>query len=258
MVRQKIKRFMAACVLAVLFTGLCGFSSDTQRLYDYDDLYSDEEEQQLEELLYETSEDLKCELAIVTVEDYDGKNSMAYADDFYDEHEFGAEVDYTGFLLLVNMHERELYISNAGEAPDYFTDDMIDKMVASIGNYLADEDYMGAATWYVDYIEDEMWETNYNEGSFKGIMSQWWAQLLVAVVVAAIIVLCLAHKNKTKMTANAYTYLKDQKGNILQSSDHYIRTSTVSHKIESSSSGGGGSTHKSSSGRSHGGGGGKF
>lgn len=37
------------------------------------------------------------------------------------------------------MNERELYISNAGEAPNYFTDDMIDEMVSSIGSYLADQ-----------------------------------------------------------------------------------------------------------------------
>ena len=60
------------------------------------------------------------------------------------------------------------------------------------------------------------------------------------------------------MTVNSNTYLSKSGCNVLQSSDNYIRTSTVSHEIESSSSSGGGSTHTSSSGKTHGGGGGTF
>lgn len=255
MIKLKIRKIALLPVLILLLLSICGFSADTQRVYDYDDLYTDEEEAELETLLYETSEELKCELTIVTVKDYEGKDSMNYADDFYDEHNFGEEVDSTGFLLLINMSERELYISNAGEAPSYFTDGMIDNMVSEIGSRLASYDYMGAAEWYVDYVSDKMWETNYNE---DGVMNKWWVQLLVAGVASAIIVLCLAHGNKTKMTVNSRTYLKGNKNNVLESADRYIRTATTSHKIESSSSGGGGSTHTSSSGNTHGGGGGKF
>lgn len=241
-----------------MFLSLCGFSSKTKRVYDYDDLYTDEDEEELEELLYETSKDLKCELIIVTVDDYDGKDSMNFADDFYDDHEFGAEFDDTGFLLLINMDRRELYISNAGEAPNYFKDSMIDEMVSSIGNYLANENYLGAAEWYVEYVDENMWDTNYNESGLKRMMSEWWVQLLSAAVVSAIIVGCLTYSNKSKMTVNSNTYLSKSGCNVLQSSDNYIRTSTVSHEIESSSSSGGGSTHTSSSGKTHGGGGGTF
>lgn len=253
--RLKIKKISVLAVLILLLLSICGFSADAQRVYDYDDLYTEEEEAELETLLYETSEELKCELAIVTVNDYDGKDSMNYADDFFDEHNIGGEVNDTGFLLLINMSERELYISNAGEAPSYFTDSMIDKMVSEIGSRLAEYDYMDAAEWYVDYVSQNMWEEHHNE---DGVMNKWWVQLLVAAVVSVIIVLCLARNNKTKMTVNSRTYLKDNRNNVLESADSYIRTATTSHRIESSSSSSGGSTHTSSSGTTHGGGGGKF
>lgn len=52
---QKIKRFSITAVLVIMFLSLSGFSAETKRVYDYDDLYSDEDEEELEELLYETS-----------------------------------------------------------------------------------------------------------------------------------------------------------------------------------------------------------
>ena len=253
--KNKYKKITILAILAAVFISICGFSENDQRVYDYEDLYTEEQEQNLEQKLYETSKDLKCELAIVTVDDFDGKSSQDYADDFYDEHKFGTDFDETGFLLVINMNERELYISNAGEAPNYFTDDMIDEMVSSIGSYLADSDYIGAANWFISYVDKNMWEVNYNEG----IMSNWVVQLFIAIVVSGIIVLVLAHGNKSKMTVGSATYMKDNKSKVLQKSDLFIRTTTVSQKIESSSnSGGGGSTHTSSSGSTHGGGGGKF
>lgn len=256
MKRWNKRRAWIALALVAAFLVLCGFSASQTRVYDYDGLYDESQRERLEQLLYETSAQLKCELAIVTVSDYDGKSSMEFADDFYDQQELGREFDETGFLLLINMSERELYISNGGEAPRYFTDSMIDEMVSEIGSRLADYDYVAAAEWFVDYVDENMWQESESEdASFP-----WWAQLLVAMLISGVIVGCMTIRQGMKMTVGGADYMKNHKPDVLSHSDVFLRTTTVKHVIEkdSSSGSGGGSTHTSSSGHTHGGGGGKF
>ena len=115
--KNKKRNFSVILLLLVSALLLCGFSEpDQQRIYDYADYYTDEEENELQELCSEAAEELESDFVIVTTEDFEGKTATEYADDFYDYNGFGYGADATGFLLVFNMEERELAVSNCGEA----------------------------------------------------------------------------------------------------------------------------------------------
>ena len=92
------------------------------RLVDNADLLSNEEEQSLLAQLDEISERQQCDVVIVTVDSLDGKEVVAYADDFYDYNGYGFGQDRDGVLLLVCMGEREYAISTTGFGIDDLTD----------------------------------------------------------------------------------------------------------------------------------------
>lgn len=249
------KKLVLFCVVLLFaLVCLCGFTTKgEQRVFDYSNVYTSNEIEKLEQLCQKTAEEIKTDIVIVTTDDFEGKTATEYADDFYDSHSFGAGSDRTGILLLFNMKEREIAISDCGKAIEYFSDSMIDDMIEEIGDELGDKKYMGAARQFVDYVKTHMWHEE------PGVMDSVFAKLFVAVIVSGIIVALLAYQHKPKMSVDARTYLKDRQNHVLQHSDIYLRTSTTSHTIQSSSdSSRGGSTHTSSSGTTHGGHSGKF
>ena len=62
------------------------------------------------------------DIVIVITDDVKGKSSMDFADDFYDDNGYGIGFDSSGLLFLVNMEDREVWISTAGTAIKVFTD----------------------------------------------------------------------------------------------------------------------------------------
>lgn len=257
--KRWIKKGVLILLVFLSYVGLCGFSQLKQRVYDYGNVYTPEQEKELQELCTQTAKKIKTDIIILTTADYMGKSPMAYTDDFYDENGFGYE-DYTGFILMFNMKERDIWISNDGDAPDYFTDEMLDDMVDAIGGFLQQGDYMGAAKRFVSDIEKDMWKTDYTKSAPVRTIKKLPVQMGVSLVIAAIVLFVLYRGSKTRMTTNAHTYLEGNKNTIRQKHDRYVRTSTVKHIIDDggNAKGGGGSTHKSKSGHSHGGRGGKF
>ena len=100
-----------------------GFSSEYERLLDTAYLLSDEETDEINELLDELSERQKMDVTIATVDNLDGSSSIeACADDLYDYCNFGYGEDRDGLMLLISMEEREWHISTCGYAITAFTD----------------------------------------------------------------------------------------------------------------------------------------
>ena len=79
-------------------------------VYDMADLFTDEEEKQLSEQAQVLSDTMKMEAVIVTTEENSG-SAQVFADGFYMEGGFGTGSDHSGILFLIDMDNRELYIS---------------------------------------------------------------------------------------------------------------------------------------------------
>lgn len=241
-------------------------AADIQRVYDQADLLSDIEIAQLEEQIQALRNELTLDIVIVTTSDSGGKSTRAYADDFYDYNGFGTGSEYDGILLLIDMDNRETYISTTGAAIDYFTDSRIDSMLDGIVPHISNKEYAKAGMVFLDnvkrYVHLGIPKGQYREDesarapNFNKSLARTPVYLLIACTLAGITVGIMIYNNRGRVQTNRTTYLDKNSMKLVNSHDLHVNTHISKVKINTSSgSGGKSSTHRSSSGRSHGGGG---
>ena len=250
----------------------------SEKIYDFSDILTDEEEQQLKTKIDQFIQDNNMDMVIVTdsfAYSYDKKNEE-YADDFYDYNDFGMNFDYnSGILLLRNTYPADPYyhMSTTGNAQLYFSDSRINYILDNIyADIHAGRYYEGFSKWisYADsYVKQGLPSTasNYyldNSGNLKRVRPKYHPPiafaLLIALAVAGTIIGVMISKNKmVKKASKAGEYIDQNSINITKREDTFLRSHTTSYTISSSSGGshhgGGHSSHHGSSGFSHGGGG---
>jgi uncharacterized protein len=213
------------------------------------------------------------DVGIVITDALDGKSSMVYADDYYDYNGFGVDSQNSGLLLLINMADREVWISTTGRAIDYFTDSRIEEMIGNITRHLKNGDYDKACNTFLDdvayYANEGIPSGQYrvDQGSvYYGETTTYGQRALgllvnpivysVALVISIAATFGVTLLNKGRNTTNYKTYELAGSFDLRRSEDTYLREHLTRTKIEKSSSSS--STHSGSSGTSHGGGGGRF
>lgn len=224
----------------------------------------------LEQRIMKMRDELKIDIVIVTTYNAEGKSSQDYADDFYDYNDFGYDKPRgDGVLFLIDMDNREAYISTCGKAIYYFTDARIDLALDEIVAKLQKTDYEGACDVFLDMTEEFMTHSADEQLSYgyrlkQHLKEHWFMLMVMSAVASVVIVLIMVHNDQNKKVS-AGIYLMKQNGfRLTGRQDQFINETTTSRKIprnEGSSGGGGGggsSTHTSSSGTSHGGGGRSF
>ncbi len=280
-----MKKRLCALLLAIMCVGtLVGYTYGEKRVFDEADLLSAGEISQLEELLATTIEELQCDIAVLTTDDVGRKNSMEYAEDFCLEENLGYGSTEDAIVFLINMDDREVWITTSGRAINVLTDARISKLCDAAVEYLADGRYDKACTnfvksvknyfssqvgsgdkyddYYDDYYTDDFISIgDYDTGQTGG---EILLKLGIALAIAVIAVLIMRHSAKAKMTVGASTYANNGY-QMLGRQDVFIRTSVRKvRKSDNSRSGGGvriGGGHSSvhrSGGRSFGGGGRRF
>lgn len=260
------------------------FNESENKIFDRADLFSDTEEEELRQLVKDTSKKYEMDVIIVTIDKNNKSNARKYADSFYDDNKFGYEAAYgTGVLLLIDMDTREVYISTSGLARVYL-DEYIEDILDEVQPLLTEKKYYNAALSFNNEISEyaakalkdkendkaiEAWnnidkydtkniekfykdvdlETNLFSGLKNPLVSG-----IIAIAIGGIAVLIMSFSAKTKNTVNSKTYLEGGSFKLSSRQDRYTHTTTTKRKIEtnSGSSGGGGGSH------SHGGGGRSF
>lgn len=257
---------------AVIDTGL--------KVYDNAGLFTEDEANKLAERARELVEKSGMDVLIVTIEDAEGKSSRNYADDFYDDNGFGLGNDKSGLVLLIDMDNREAYISTCGSAIRLFTDDRLARMIDKITGPLSDGDYAKGASVFLDDVEyyygkgipsdqynydTETKQRDYYRNSPdapKGVarsLKNLPLYIAIALGGSLIIVGIMALNNRGTKTTHAGTYLEPGSFNLRDKRDIYIRTTVTQHQINTNSGGGSrSSVHSGRSGSSHGGRGGRF
>ncbi len=248
-------------------------SAPKERVYDYANVLTDEEEQELSDYIAQNQKKAKVDIVVVTVDQEMGLddptweyNMMNYADNFYDENRFGWNCQVgDGALLLDNWYEDErgsqkgCWLSTSGKMENIIGSyeegrvfDAMDRYIDS-NPFLA---YCAAVEMLGRYGEGGAGTDSVELGSFCCLF-------FLPFVVALIYVLVHLRQVKAKDTTTAGTYVVNGTLALRSKSDEFIRKNVVSHRIESSggSSGGGNhgggshGHHTSSGGHSHGGGG---
>lgn len=151
-----VKTALAAGALGVFLTGtaLAASGEDAYQIaegtesyadvYDMADLFTDEEEKQLSGQAQVLSDTMKMEAVIVTTGRIPTPPRCSWTD--FTWKAVSEPVPTTrGILFLIDMDNRELYISTNGQMIRYMTDSRINDVLDDVYNYAADADYYGAA-----------------------------------------------------------------------------------------------------------------
>lgn len=240
---------------------------EKEKVYDFANLLSSSEEENLYLKINNYIETSNYDLAIVTI-NYNNKDSaMEYADDFFDYNNFGFSSKRDGVLILIDMDKRKIWISTSGMAKKMYNDSRIDNIIDAGYNYLTSKDYYNCLIKMIDKL-DSYFIAGYPSGNNNLIIDDngnsyyikkipYILIFLMSGVICAITSSILYCKTSSKIKKqNTVTYINPNITNIIKN-DQFVTTYTSRIRIQSSS-GGGSSFHSSSSGRSHGGGGRSF
>lgn len=243
--------FLLACML--LFANV--FAAPPA-VIDNADLLSDTEQNALESASYRVRERGYDVVILTMTGSYGGKSAVAYADDYFDYNGYGIGTDHTGVLLLINMTERDLYLSTSGKATRALTDRSIDMLLDDIAPYLSEGDYYRGLSLFISELDSYI--TAYEEGNDADYLGAAAVCLVIGLVIALLITLGMKNgMNTARLSRDAVYAINRDSFRLSKQRDIYLYSRTRRIPRNDSSSGGS-STHRSSSGRSHGGGGRKF
>lgn len=249
--------------------------ADTERVFDYADVLSDQEENALREYIADCEKEAHIDIVIVTMNIPMGisdseweRNMMNAADDFYDNGMYGWNKAYgDGALLLDNWYEDEngsqkgAWLSTSGKMEEtigYWEEDAV---FDDMDNFIGSDPYRAyaAAVSRLAYYGEHGYDYSEPDGSFLCMA------FVLPIIIALIFALSNLKQAAAKDTTVPETYVVQGKTAVKVRTDNFLRKHVTSRKIETSSGGssgggghrGGGShgSHRSSGGHSHGGGG---
>lgn len=244
---------------------------ETEKIYDFADLLSSSEQEDLYIKVNNYIETSNYDLVIVTINDNNKYSAMNYADDFYDYNNFGFGTSRDGILILIDMDTRKIWVSTSGMAIKMYSDVRIDNIIDAGYYYLKNQQYYDCLIRMIDKI-DSYFKSGYPSSNSNLFIDEngdpyyikkipYIMIFLISGVICAITSSILYFKTSLKIKKqNTVTYINPDITNIIKD-DQFVTTYTSRVRIESSSSGssgGGSSFHSSSSGGSHGGGGRSF
>lgn len=258
------------------------------RVDDSAGLFTAEEAQTLQETISALREEMNMDVGLLTTDDTGGYSSETYADWYYEASGYGTGKDYSGVLLMLDMDNRELYISTEGAMIRFLTDVRIETMLDHAIGYMQSGDYAGAAEqlltdlqiYYRKGIPGGQYNYDRETGQVSRYRSIRWYEGLMAFAVAIFCGAgaCLAVKREYAMqkeqrrAANYHmAYRANAKYRYRNQNDvmtgQFVNQSVIARAVQTSGRSGGSSgsrgggrstTHRSSGGRSHGGGGRRF
>lgn len=239
-------------LLAILFFQLVDpvMAESNQKIYDYAELLTEEERDELESLSTQYSEEREVDIVVLTIADSEGLYIIEYSEDFYDE--FGLGYDKSNgdtVILAVDMENRDVHIAGYYKGKDYIDDRRANLIREEITPDLSDGYYYDAFVSYIELTNDFLGV--YPENLFQ----QLWFQMVVSLIVASIVVAMMLYRSSGRMTVNEKTYLDLNNSVLTSKRDTYLRTKTTKVKKPSNKGSGGGMTK---GGHSHSGSVGKF
>lgn len=269
--------------LIVRYSSRTNTNVSSERVYDYADVLTDEEEEALRELIAKLEKKCHADLVLVTINEAVGSDDytwnqtmMKTADDLFEDAQnnyaqpYGWDEAYgDGALLLDNWYEDD----NGSQKGSWLSTS--GKMIQIIGSY-EESNVFSAMDPYIDSDPYRAYKAalerlaDYGEVSTgNSLGTDMVAGSFVIATIAASIYAMICMKNaKAKDTTTAETYVLNGRPQVRVHEDRFLRKDLRRRHIERDHSGGGGGgsrgghhgggsygTHSSSSGHSHGGGG---
>ena len=276
MVNLRLKQisFIILLILTIFTLTPIIVSSAAVNVFDDANVFTNSEELSLDKEAGALGDSYNMDIIIVSVDDAGGKSSREYADDYFDYNGFGKGTNRDGILFLIDMDNREIYISTSGEAIRYLTDMRTENILQdSYDNGLSEQDFYSGTRAFLSstknylqmgipsgqYSEDEGGRPKNKLSLLDGLIG-----LFGGAAGSGGFYFRTKQKYKMKNPIKPLTFRSNSQINLLANENNLLDTRTSQRIIPtptssgSSNTSGRSSTHTSSSGRTHGGGGKKF
>ena len=274
---RSFKRIFSFVLLFALFfsIGFFAFADEITRsadyhVYDEADLLSYSEWQKLEQKASDISERYKCDLYIVTVDDFtdytDDYDVLTAAQNIYEKMDFGYGVGKDGQMLLLSMDDRDFALIAYGDfGNEAFTDYGKDIVIDAFLDDFRSNDWYGGFVDYLDECEYLLEEASNGtpvdilipddepyppyvpyKPTWEDYVRRFLIMLLPSSLASLIICSILRSKSKTvHIATNANRYV-DQGLRLFNSNDIFLHRSQTRRRIETEnrvSMGSGGGSH---------------
>lgn len=265
--------FMGLIIVFILIFGSVPLLAESRLVVDQAGLFSAAEASDLAGQAERIGQAYGLEMIVVTTDDAAGKSARDYADDFYDQNGYGIGTDKSGILFLLDLDNREAYISTAGSGIRYLTDQRIESVLDAVFDAdLADGDYFAASQAFLTATEAFLIQgipADQYTVEEQGPNTLTAPEGLAGLAVSGVSGLAFALVNKKRYKGNPRPGFFDYHRNSLVSmgvvADNLVNSRVTSRPLPrpqstgGPGSGGGRSTvHRSGGGSFHGGGGRKF
>ena len=238
-----------------------------ERVFDYGDVLTDQEEDKLRRLIAKREQQTGCDIILITLQEslkeyareiepsvrYD-EFVRVYAEQFYEEHQFGYDrANGDGILLVDNWYREDdgriyTWLCTTGRVQDKYSDVAVNHILDNVYRYVEHDPYRAYKTYVNDFYHDMLGIQVFQIYVPGGV--PW----IIGLVSAAIFVICNRRSKKGNKTTTAVTYVAGMEPHFRVKEDRFLRKTVVTRKIQTNSGGGGGRSG-GGGGRSHGGGG---
>lgn len=269
-IKKCFKSSLISLILMICLLNFITLNASGKNVYDKAELFSQYEVGELESMIKDITDVYEVDVLIATVDNTNDKTSQQYADDFYDDNNLGQGSEKSGILLLIDMDNREIHLSTAGKAIEYFTDqrqaNIIDNMFE---NGLETEDYFQASSVYIlmskEYLNKGIPTSTKAEAVSKPQKSLGLFDGIISLASGAIASAFFFFKTKSnyamKDPVKQSNYKVNSNVKLSQKQDILIDTVTTNRIIPKTNKADTDlktSTHKSASNKTHGGSGRKL
>lgn len=230
----------------------------------------------------------QVDMFVLTSQDVPSGQTTAYADDYFDYNGLGMGDDRAGMLYLIDMHNRQCWISTRGVMIDYITDEREEGILDAGWDEMLDKEYGQSVIKVLKQTEKYLKQTEkylkqgrtsgqfrYDEVTGRRLTELYepenmltGMEILIAAIAGLAVMGIFIASVSGKYNLKGSTYSYDLNGlasvKLSRNDSHFVRehVTRVKHPDPPSSSHGGSShgsgTHVSSSGATHGGGGRSF
>lgn len=216
----------------------------SEKIYDYADLLSNEEEEKLHSQVMDFIEKYDMDMVFVTINEnpygISDEDTELYTEEFYDNNGFGVGKTKDGIIILIDMSNRYSYISTTGEAILVFDDIRIDLMLDNAYFYLKDGEYYNAFDSFLNdassFAKHGIPESNKNyyinsKGEYvrKRHVNLFFSAFIAALGSLIPVLIHISKYKEIKLAGNADSYLKNKE--LTSKVDRFLTTYTSRRRI---------------------------
>ncbi len=255
---------MSLCITGVTYASV---TEEEQRIFDEAGLLTAAEYEELEAMCLEYGGKANVEIFILTHNNPNSVYPEKYIEDFEDRQPAADKV-----YFLYDVYRGEIFIEGYGTAESYIHSKRIEKIFDQMENDLRSGDYYGAFATYIDltasymkddsdintdhdysykessdpdYVKDYDYDSYYDEYNrssnrqAEDFLTNFWFQLIVALVIGGIAVGVMAYNSGGKMTVRGNDYLDQNRSGLIGRRDIYLRTTITKVKRPTQNNSGG-------------------